>query len=211
MTFEDLIEAILDKVWRRTKFHGFYLYEVVEDHSRTDASGAHEPAKERLTVRKLGDVKGLPDQPTVEKRYGMHGQYAKATVGDQVLVGFEGGVPSHPFIAFRLPSNPEHVLVDADSYIQIGTADAERPDKRVYVGSTERKEVARKGDLAASGVIQFIGGAGILTIKYLTHDGVLLDIGTLAGTGLAFTPGVDGPFLGVQGAITTGSEFFRSQ
>lgn len=212
MTFSDLLHALLDRVWARTRWHGFYLYEVREDHARVGANGAHRPEDDRLSLRRVGEEPaGLPDMVTAEKRYGAFGLFSKATVGDLVLVGFEGGSPARPYVAFRVPANPEHLLVDADSYVQIGTNDPERPDKRVYVGSNNRKKVARETDPVSCGVIQFVPGAGVVQIKHLTANGVLLDIGTLAASSLVFTPGVDGPNIGVQGKITGGSTLFRSE
>lgn len=211
MILEDLIRAVRDRVWKRARWHGFYLYEVTAEHSTKLENGAHDLAKERLSLRKVGDIQGLPDLPRVEKRYGMAGQFETLTAGDRVLVGFEGGSPARPYIAFRVPTTPTDVLIDADSFVQIGTTDPDRPSKRVYVGSKNRKKVARDGDLVGSGVIQFIGGSGVVTIKYLTYDGTLKDIGTIAAPSLVFTPGVNGPFLGVQGDIDATTELFESE
>lgn len=229
MTLEDLLRAVMDRVYARTKFHGFYLYEVAADHATLAANGTHDPGQERLTLRRVSEVRGLPDQPTVEKRYGAHGVNCRSTPGSMVLVGFEGGDPSRPFVAHYLPvspaasaggapsspgvpGHPVSVLVDADTYVQVGTTDPDRPSKRVYVGSKDRLPVARETDPVASGVIRFAPdpSTGTTTVvTYTPQGGVEIPVGVIAAP---FTPNpASGGIVGVQGKVMSGSVLFRSE
>lgn len=225
MTLEDLLRAVMDRVFQRTRFHGFYLYEVTEDHAALATNGAHDPAEERLTLRRVGDEKGPPDHPRVEKRYGSHGLNCRSTPGSMVLVGFEGGDPDRPFIGFYLPAppggtpaapgvtgHPVSVLVDADTYVQVGTTDPERPDKRVFVGSKDRLPVARETDPVACGVLSFAPdpAAGTTTvITYTPQGGIALPVGVIAAP---FTPNpATNGLIGVQGKVMGGSTLFRSE
>lgn len=212
MTFEDLIRALMDRVIARVRLLGFYLYSVVEDGSKVEDGGAHDLAQERVTLRRVGEVAGLPDLVHVDKRHGAHGLYNTSSPGQRVLVGFEAGDPGRPFVAFYVPSNPATVLVDADAYVQIGTTDPERPEKRVYVGSKDRLPVARETDPIAAGVIRFAPDpvTGTTTvITYAPQDGPERPIGVIAAP---FTPDLStGGLIGVQGKVMAGSTFFRSE
>lgn len=206
MSFLALVERILAAIKPAVRFYGFYLYEVTGD-DRT-----------RVTLRRVDDSGGYPDLPgKIDKPYGAHGYTCVSTVGSQVLIGFEGGNPARPFVAFCVPKNPVSVLVDADDTIQIATT----PDiglgppgaeKKVWFGSKNRHPVARKDDAVRIGEIQFVPGAGTVQILQVDHLGNMRTIGTLAATSLVFTPDVS--TLGVaqlDGHINQGSALVSSE
>jgi len=207
MSFLDLVERIMDAVKPAVRFYGFYLYEVGKDDG------------DRTTLRRVGDAGGNPDLPgMINKLYGSHGITCVSTEASQVLVGFEGGNPARPFVAFYVPKNPVSMLIDADQTIQIMTTPGTGihgpggGTKQVYVGSKERHKVARKDDPVYVGELQFVGGPGSLQIIQSYHDGSTRVIGTLVGTGLVFTPdlGSFGVAL-LDGHISGGSELFSSE
>lgn len=206
MNLQSLVDAILDKVARRTRFFGFYLYEVVSD------------THGKVELRRVGDAGGYPDLPgRITKLYGSHGITCVSTVGSQVLVGFEGGNDARPYVAFYLTGNPVSMLIDADEEIQIATTlvtGLGPPGhlKHVYVGSKERHKVARQDDPVYCGQIQIVAGAGIVQFIQITHDGTTRPLGTLAASSLVFTP--DPSSIGValmDGHIAGGSELFSSE
>lgn len=211
MNLGQLFESILDAVGARQRFHGFYRYEVAGN----DAAQA--------TLRRVGDVSGLPDEiPIADKRYGAHGVTCESRDGQQVLVGFEGGDPSIPYVAHYLPGNPKIITVDAVDTIQIGTTGAhgvspapgggDPSPLRVHVGTHDRKPVARRDDPVACGVLQLTPGAGIATIAYTNQAGFTYILGTIAASGLVFSPD---PFTAgradITGNITAGSVLFDSE
>lgn len=210
MSFLDLIKGAIDYVLGRAKWYGFYLYEVQSD------DGTH------VTLRRVGEAGGHPDHlPNVEKRYGFHGVTCVGLEKQLVLVGFEGGNPARPYGAFYGKDNPKTTLIDADTWIQIGTAGSGGhssgggsgdTDKKVYVGSTDRLAVARRTDPVACGNLKIVGGPGGVTFTVTAQDGGVQVLGVLAGTALAFSPDPStGGIGGIQGSITGGSSFFFSQ
>lgn len=210
MSLLDLIQGAIDTVLGRTKWYGFYLYEVQKDDGT------------RVTLRRVGEAGGHPDHiPDVEKRYGFHGVTCVGIEKQLVLVGFEGGDPARPYGAFYGKDNPKTTLIDAAKWIQIGTAGSGghssgggggAADKKVYVGSEDRLAVARRTDPVACGTLQIVGGPGGVTFILTSQDGRVQTLGVIAGTGLAFTPDPSTAGLGgIQGAITGGSSFFFSQ
>ncbi|MFO0588841.1 MAG: hypothetical protein U0441_14925 [Polyangiaceae bacterium] len=204
MNLQDLVQQVIDAVLRRTRFYGFYLYEVTKDEAG------------RMALKRVGDAGGHPDLPgKIVKVYGAHGITTDSTVGSQVLVGFEGGRHDRPFVAHYLTKNPVSITVDADSVVQIATTVPHGPGattKHVYVGSHNRHPVARKDDGVYVGQLQFVPGAGLVQIVQIMHNGSTRPIGTIAGPSLVFTP--DPGSFGIallDGHISTGSDLFESE
>lgn len=207
MSFLALVRAVLDAVLPKVRYFGFYLYEITEDD------------RSRLSLRRVGDAEGYPDLPgKIDKLYGAHGVTTLSTVGSQVLVGFEGGAPERPYAAWCIPRNPVSMLLDADETIQIittpdiGAGGPAHGAKHVYVGSHDRKRVARENDGTYAGELQFVPGAGIVQIVQIMHDGSTRPIGTLAASSLVFTP--DPGSFGVailDGHIDGGSDLLSSE
>lgn len=195
MTLDDYASLILQAAMSAARFYGFYLYEVVREDRVT--GGAPDPDVLVLddgiatTLKRVGDIAGLPDMVRVQKFYGMHGIQCVSAAKQQVLVGFEGGDPAKPFVAHYLPSGrPESVLMTANENIQIGTIDASNPDLRVKVGSSNHKAVARLNDSVYCGRLQITPGANAFTILWIDTDGVPHTLGVAAASGLVFTPDV---------------------
>lgn len=207
MSFLALVERILEAIKPAVRHYGFYLYEVVKD------DGA------RTTLRRVGDAGGNPDLPgMIDKLYGAHGITCVSTEASQVLVGFEGGNPARPFVAFYVPTNPVSMLIDADETIQIATTPASGLHgpgggvKQVYVGSKDRHKVARKDDPVYTGELQFVPGAGSMQIIQRYHDGTTRPIGTLVGSSLVFTPDLSSFGVALlDGHVAGGSELFSSE
>jgi hypothetical protein len=95
-SFEEVIRDAVAHLTRKTRFFGFYPYKVLED-----ATG-------RPTLQAVGLVDGLPsevfpDQRYLDKAHGLPGVTSTLVKDAIVLVGFKGGDPGSPFVAFYLP------------------------------------------------------------------------------------------------------------
>lgn len=217
MTFDEFATMILEAAMSRMRWFGFYLYEVVRE-DRV-AGGAPDPDVLVLddgiatTLKRVSDNAGLPDMVRVQKFYGMHGIQAVSAAKQQVLVGFQGGDPAKPFVAHYLPNGrPESVLLTANETIQIGTIDANNPDLRVKVGSTDHKAVARLNDSVYCGNLQITPGAGAVTVVWTDADGIPHTLGVLAASGLVFTPDVTtGGRVDLNGKINSAGTVLFSQ
>jgi len=229
MTLGAMFEALIDALMARTRYYGFYLYRVASvssglgggEGSHTIAQ--HDTSKDeindsgagKLKLLRVGDVAGLDDAIGVDKLYGSHGIHSKAVPGSYVLLGFEGGEKSKPFVAFYLPSLPTWLVLDAVDYIRIITGTDDR-EKHVFVGSGDisdpaQRAVARINDTTANGQIVFTAGAGIVTISYVPVDAPTVVIGVLAGTALTFTPDPSsGGVIPLAGKITTASNLLST-
>lgn len=107
----DLPEAfrrIYELLSRKTAYHPLHAY-VVQEQIGT-----------RLTVRPVGSSPKLPDGLALDKAHGIAGASEVCAVGSVVLVGFQGGEPSRPYIAGYLASTPVSVTVDAQTTITLG-------------------------------------------------------------------------------------------
>ncbi|MFT3773016.1 MAG: hypothetical protein QM820_47135 [Minicystis sp.] len=113
---EDLRDLVAH--WtRKTRFYGFYPYKVDDE------------AVERVSLKAIGVVDGLPsevfpDQLHVDKAHGIAGVRSTLTKDSIVLVGFKGGDPGSPFVAFYLPGQPlpMSVQLDAQQTVKLGQA-----------------------------------------------------------------------------------------
>lgn len=106
-----IVSAIVERLTRPWRtFLGFYAYRV---QSQTG---------ERVTLQSVGT--SLPDQLHLDKAHGMAGQSEQCALGSIVLVGFQGGDPGAPFVAFYLPSVPVRATVDATTTIELGAGGA---------------------------------------------------------------------------------------
>lgn len=127
----ELFARIVDALTARTRFHGFYLYEANADVTPAVPIGTGPgdvPAPvgtASLTAVEAFD--GLPaeimaDQLYIPKAHGLPGASSTIAAGTVVGVGFIGGNPSRPFVAFYLPGQPLplEVNVNASSAIQFG-------------------------------------------------------------------------------------------
>ena len=98
---QDLI-AIIEHKLKPTRYYGFYRYRVVGG-SGVGVRGS------RPDLEAVSTVPGLPDILACDKVSGMPGlshRLSKSTdnltIAEEVLVGFEGGNPTRPFVAFYL-------------------------------------------------------------------------------------------------------------
>lgn len=195
MTFDEFATVLLQAAAAQAIWYGQYLYEVVREDAR--AGGAPDPDIQILdngietTLKRVGEIAGLPDMVRVRKTYGCHGQQCVSSAGQQVLVGFHGGDADKPYVLEYLPrGRPESVLLTANQAIQIGTIDADNPNLRVKVGSANHKGVARFGDSIFCGSLQITPGANAFTVLWTDADGVPHTLGVAAASGLVFTPDV---------------------
>ena len=105
MSTADNIRAIVDHLIKPTRFYGFYPFEV------TGFSGT-DPRTRRPDLVPLNAIDGLHPLKAVDRIPGFTGvgesYTAKTAVtnGTVVLVGFWGGDPNRPFVAFTLSTIP---------------------------------------------------------------------------------------------------------
>lgn len=129
----------LTRPWRT--FLGFYPYRVQAQDG------------ERLTLQSVGTA--LPDQLHLDKAHGMAGAGEQCALGSIVLVGFQGGDPGAPFVAFYLPSVPVRATVDATTLIELGAgatvAMALAPALQTWATDVQAFEADVKIQLAAAG------------------------------------------------------------
>jgi hypothetical protein len=138
MATADLFLRIVEHITKKTRYYGFYPYRVVEQ------------VGDRLSLQAVGSVEGLPDQLLLDKAHGFAGVKEVCAPASLVLVGFQGGSPGAPFIAFFLPSTPVSVTIDAQTEIRLGDA----------VGSVIRSgdTVSISGPNPVTGTITFTPG-----------------------------------------------------
>ena len=106
-SLDTLVAAIVERLTRPWRTYlGFYAYRVQAQDG------------ERLTLQSVGT--SLPDQLHLDKSHGMAGAAEQCALGSIVLVGFQGGDPGAPFVAFYLPSVPVRATVDASATIELG-------------------------------------------------------------------------------------------
>jgi hypothetical protein len=129
----ELFQRIVDALTARTRFYGFYLYEANADPSPDPHSGNPPPVgTASLTAVEAFD--GLPatlmaDQLYIPKAHGLPGASSSIAAGTIVGVGFIGGNPARPFVAFYLPGQPLplEVHVNASSAIRFGNPVSQFP------------------------------------------------------------------------------------
>jgi hypothetical protein len=130
--------------WTRgTRFYGFFPYKVVDD-----TTG-------RPSLQAVGVVDGLPsaifpDQLYLDKAHGIPGTTSNLAKDTVVLVGFQGGDPGAPFVAFYLRNQPLPVSVEIDASTTI-TMDA----PSILLGGASAVPLAKGGvvDLNFAAVI----------------------------------------------------------
>jgi hypothetical protein len=141
-SLDTLVSAIVERLTRPWRtFLGFYAYRV---QSQTG---------ERVTLQSVGT--SLPDQLHLDKAHGMAGQSEQCALGSIVLVGFQGGDPGAPFVAFYLPSVPVRATVDATTTIELGAGGALpvalAPALQTYATDVAAFQADVKIQLAAAG------------------------------------------------------------
>lgn len=140
----DLIVGIVRHLLAPTRYYGFYAYRVVA-----------QEAADKVSLQAVGGPKGLPDVPYAPKASGLAGATEECTPGTLVLVGFQGGDPGAPFIAFRLPSTPKSVTVNAEQTITLGgagaVAAARAPELQNFAGAVKTAFAACDTQLKALG------------------------------------------------------------
>jgi hypothetical protein len=112
---EELFQRIVAHLTRKTRFLGFYLYEVKDDIALDPRSSAPSTVGQAVTsttsLIPLEGPDGLPasilsDQMYIPKAHGLPGSSSQLAPGTQVLVGFIGGNPGKPFVAHYLGGQP---------------------------------------------------------------------------------------------------------
>lgn len=93
----DIVESLVHRVIKNHKYYGHYRYRVREDRGPTTQTSRPDLEPVRQDI-------GLPVLPATDKTFGAPGIFAKMKSGTDVLVGFEGGNSSFPYVAAFLPT-----------------------------------------------------------------------------------------------------------
>lgn len=121
---EELFARIVAHLTRKTRFYGFYLYEVKTDLDLDPrSSGAASSAQANTSTTSLVPIEGpaglpasiLGDQMYIPKAHGLPGAASQLAPGTRVLVGFIGGNPGEPFVAFYLGGQPLPVAISVSA------------------------------------------------------------------------------------------------
>lgn len=129
---EELFARIVAHLTRKTRFYGFYLYEVKTDLDIDPrGSGPSTVGQAVTSTTSLIPIEGpaglpasiLGDQMYIPKAHGLPGAASQLAPGTRVLVGFIGGNPGEPFVAFYLGGQPLPVAisVSASNRIVLGS------------------------------------------------------------------------------------------
>jgi hypothetical protein len=141
-----LLAEFVDLVMRRVDYHALYAGTVVSQ------SGALVDVK--------CDSSKMPQLRGVKVRHGLPGASSTVPQGTRVLVGFEDGSPSKPYVAMFENLQATRVAIDALD-VRLGSADAARA-------------VAAVGDVVSmSGTIILPGPTPTLA----TFDGMIVAVG----------------------------------
>lgn len=116
----ELFQDLLDIVTRKTRFYGFFPYSVTED------------VVGRLSLKALTIVDNLPstimpDQLHINKAHGIPGTTTQLQKDHIVFLGFAGGDPGSPFVAFYPPNQPLPIMIqiNATTEIRLGNPGSE--------------------------------------------------------------------------------------
>lgn len=113
MSLSDNIIAIVKKLIEPTKYYGFYPY-IVESF----AGG-------RPNLRPVDAKYDVPPLKSADRIPGFTGAEETFPDGTLVIVGFVGGDPSRPFVAFTQPTIPTAITVTVNGIMSVknlGTA-----------------------------------------------------------------------------------------
>jgi hypothetical protein len=146
----ELFRGLVERLTRASKFYGFYLYEVQSDGDTAKPSLVAVEGPPGLPASVL------PDQLATSKAHGLPGATSTLVAGTQVLLGFMGGNPGRPFVAFYLPGQtlPPSLTLDASSTINLGAsglAAARAPALQTWAGLVETYLGALDGKIVLLG------------------------------------------------------------
>lgn len=110
MSLPDNIAAIVKKFVEPTKYYGFYPY-IVESFTA-----------DRLFLRPVDAKFGVPRLKSVERIPGFTGAAESFPIDSLVLVGFIGGDPNRPFVAFTQPTTPTEITVTINGIMSVKLA-----------------------------------------------------------------------------------------
>lgn len=118
------LARVVDHLTHARRLLGFYLYEAREDVGLDPHAAPGSAPLGSCSLIALEAFDGLParimpDAVYVPKAHGLPGATSTLAVGTQVLLGFAGGSPGRPFVAFYLQGQalPAAVGLDADEII----------------------------------------------------------------------------------------------
>lgn len=106
------MERVIDRKLRPSKYLGFYRYRVNSDNGPGVKSS-------RPDLRPVDTSLGLPDLLATDKALGCAGVFSKLRQTSEVLVGFEGGRPSAPFVAWVLPVDAQEVELSSSGKVRV--------------------------------------------------------------------------------------------
>jgi hypothetical protein len=142
----ELFARIVDALTARTRFYGFYLYEANDD-ATPDLHSGNPPPVGTASLTAVEAFDGLPaeilaDQLYIPKAHGIPGTTSTIAPGTVVAVGFIGGNPARPFVAFYLPGQPLPIEVNVNARTAIRLGDPLSQFKVARAQSTNANESA---------------------------------------------------------------------
>lgn len=167
---------IVDHLTHARRLLGYYLYEAREDVAADPHSGSPPPLGScSLICLEAFDglpARILPDAVYVPKAHGLPGASSVLAAGTQVLLGFAGGSPGRPFVAFYLSGQPRPAAVGFDA-----TA--------IVLGDVNVAHDAAHGDVSDSNFV---------TLKNAVNTALL----TLGQAPIAALPSVSSPKVKIE-------------
>lgn len=107
--FVELLVGLEKRIRRRMVYTGMHPYRIVEQ------------IGDRLNLQAVNEhAVLLPQLVSVPKGHGMQGASETCRPGSIVLIGFQDGDPSSPFIAHYLDAQPLVATIDAQTTIRLG-------------------------------------------------------------------------------------------
>lgn len=113
------LARVVDHLTHARRLQGFYLYEAREDVG-VDPHSEAPPPLGSCSLIALESFDGLParilpDAVYIPKAHGLPGATSVLAAGTQVLLGFAGGSPGRPFVAFYLQGQARPAAIGLDA------------------------------------------------------------------------------------------------
>lgn len=184
--YDNVRSAMARAGWNASILRSAYPYHVVSE-------DGVDPSVALVTAQSLYPQISLPDMVRIPKLTGSAGVHSILAPNHEVLIGFEAGDPSRPFVVGYKSNEPQKVVVRASSSIELGT--------------NPTRGIARFEDEVNGGWLQFTTSIALGPTTFLVQH--FFPNGTPTGPPLTITLG-SGPtpivsILPISGRIDTAS------